>query len=164
MAGRTRPIMTDEEREAAAAALRVDSTFTGVTIPDSRATEASLINGIKYEGSGTIPDKTGDRTPTTTPTIPTATPPKEVATPDPGEIPGDLLTSLRRGILTGSQVQGGARTFRGGGAFSSAFKKGATSLRIGTSRANQERSREFKRRKQTNTLGLNLGSSVGLQV
>lgn len=161
MAGRIRPTMTEEEREAAAAALRANGGApTDTTLVPKTSTPSSIASGIDYGTTGTKYNSGNYVTPTDVRKNPTN---DEVTVPDTG-IPGDLLTSLRRGILTGAQVQGGARTFRGGGAFSSAFKKGASSLRIGKTRLDQQRSKEIKRRKQTNTLGLNLGSSVGLQV
>lgn len=130
---------------------------TGTTVPSTGTTTTLTDEEAKRSAADFIPSYT----------------PSVIPKDDPNNITigqgtetindGSLLASLRRGILTGAQVQGGARTFSGGKGPSSAGKKNATGLRIGKTRLDTARN-SAKRKKQTNTLGLNLGSSVGLQV
>lgn len=157
------------ERASTNASLLAGINYTGTGTAPAGSTTATTSTRVR-PGTTTVPDKNISTIPIDTrknpetgapaPTTPSITPPTE------GGISGQLLSSLRSGILTGAQVQGGAKTFGGGATPSTARKGDAARLRIGggTTKVDAGARAAVKRKKQTNTLGLNLGSSVGLQV
>lgn len=77
---------------------------------------------------------------------------------------GSLMQTLRQSFMTGLRPSANVRTFGGDMALNARRGKSPVSLRIGMSRLDTRKRKEIVARKQKNTLGLNLGSSVGLQV
>jgi len=129
----------------------------------------------KYLGDTTITYADGT-TKATVGQVPAPTPQPSTATIDtvtkdlglttpPTVGSGGLLDSLRRSFMTGLRPNANVRTFGGDMAINARRGKNPTSLRIGmSSRLDTKRKKEIVARQQKNTLGLNMGSSVGLQV
>lgn len=129
------------------------------------ATPESLAAGITYDrtnvkyGTPTVP-KTSTTTLDEVQTELGLQTPSQVTAPSQGS----LMQTLRQSFMTGLRPSANVRTFGGDMALNARRGKSPVSLRIGMSRLDTRKRKEIVARKQKNTLGLNLGSSVGLQV
>lgn len=148
--------MTEAELNALRALYDTAPTDTTRTMGETTITK----NGTTTQTVGLVP-----KTPTVTKPITLAEagaglqPPPNLTGPSQG----NLLAALRANFATGLRPTTNIRTFMGDIRMRGRNGKNPASLRIGLGTARRKRE-AINVRKQTNTLGLNTGPSVGLQI